>query len=278
MADKAPIRPFPHAGADISTTRAKTPTPQTRSASYRLAFADDDFLLTDELRGTRLMLEYLKPELALRAHGVKSTVVVFGSTRISDPDAQPPSGERRPALERDYYREARRFAALLATQNGEHEDLECVIMTGGGPGIMEAANRGAADVGAKSIGLNIVLPREQVPNPWITPELTFQFHYFALRKLHFLLRAKALVAFPGGFGTLDELFEALTLLQTRRIHPMPVLLFGEAFWRRIVDFDAMVELGVIAREDRDLFRFVETAEQAVAWIRDAGRAPGPDPK
>jgi uncharacterized protein (TIGR00730 family) len=272
MADKAPIRPFPHAGADISATREKTPTPQTRSPSYRLAFADDDFLLTDELRGTRLMLEYLKPELALRAHGVKSTVVVFGSTRITDPD-DPTRNERRPALERGYYREARRVAGLLSAQNGEHEDLECVIMTGGGPGIMEAANRGAADVGAKNIGLNIVLPREQVPNSWITPELTFQFHYFALRKLHFLLRAKALVAFPGGFGTLDELFEALTLLQTRRIQPMPVLLFGEAFWRRIIDFEAMVELGVIAPEDCGLFRYVETAEQAVAWIREGGCQP-----
>jgi hypothetical protein len=141
-------------------------------------------------------------------------------------------------------------------------------MTGGGPGIMEAANRGAADAGAKSIGLNIVLPLEQVPNRYITPELTFQFHYFALRKLHFLLRAKALVVFPGGFGTLDELFEALTLLQTKRIQPMPVLLFGESFWRRIVDFQAMVEFGVIAPEDAELIRFVETAEEAVALIRE----------
>jgi hypothetical protein len=278
MADKAPIRPFPFAGEDINATREKTPTPQTLSPSYRLAFADDDFLLTDELRGTRLMLEYLKPELALRSHGVKSTVVVFGSTRISDPDAPASDGARRPALDRDYYREARRFAALLSAQHGEREDLECVIMTGGGPGIMEAANRGAAEVGAKNIGLNIVLPREQVPNSWITPELTFQFHYFALRKLHFLLRAKALIAFPGGFGTLDELFEALTLLQTRRIQPMPVLLVGEAFWRRIVDFDAMVEIGVIAPEDRELFRYVETAEQAVAWIRDGGSESGAQAK
>lgn len=277
MADKTPIRPFPYAGEDIDATREKTPTPQTLSPSYRLAFADDDFLLTDELRGTRLMLEYLKPELALRAHGVKSTVVVFGSTRISDSDA-PAHGARRPALDRDYYREARRFAALLSAPNGELEDFECVIMTGGGPGIMEAANRGAADVGAKNIGLNIVLPREQVPNAWITPELTFQFHYFALRKLHFLLRAKALVAFPGGFGTLDELFEALTLLQTRRIQPMPVLLVGETFWRRIIDFDAMVEIGVIAPEDRELVRYVETAEQAVAWIREGGCEAGEQTK
>jgi uncharacterized protein (TIGR00730 family) len=276
MPDQPPIRPFPHAGEDISTTREKTPTPQTLSPSYRLAFADDDFLLTDELRGTRLMLEYLKPELALRAHRVKSTVVVFGSTRITDPDAAPTSA-RRPNLERDYYREARRFAALLSARNRAEEGHECVIMTGGGPGIMEAANRGAAEVGAKSIGLNIVLPREQVPNSWITPELTFQFHYFALRKLHFLLRAKALVAFPGGFGTLDELFEALTLLQTRRIQPMPILLFGEAFWRRIIDFDAMVEVGVIAREDLELFRFVETAEQAVEWIREGGCEPCAEP-
>jgi hypothetical protein len=269
MTDKSPIRPFPPVGEDISTAERKAPTPQTLSPSYRLAFVDDDFLLTDELRGMRLLLEYLKPELSMQEQGIKSTVVVFGSTRLGDADVTPKRGARPQAkLDRDYYREARRFAALLSSAGQRGEDLECVVTTGGGPGIMEAANRGAADAGAKSIGLNIVLPLEQVPNRYITPELTFQFHYFALRKLHFLLRAKALVVFPGGFGTLDELFEALTLLQTKRIQPMPVLLFGESFWRRIVDFQAMVEFGVIAPEDAELIRFVETAEEAVALIRE----------
>jgi hypothetical protein len=267
MSDKPTRKPFPSAGEDVAPAHAKSAhTAQTRSASYRLAYADDDFLLTDDLRGVRLMLEYLKPELSMEAHGIDSTVVVFGSTRIADAAAAP----SRARFDRDYYAEARRFASLMASASREQEGLECVIMTGGGPGIMEAANRGAADAGAESIGLNIVLPREQVPNPYITPELSFQFHYFALRKLHFLLRAKALVVFPGGYGTLDELFEALTLLQTKRIKPMPVLLFGESFWRRIVDFEAMVEVGVIAREDAELFRFVETAEAAVDIIRRNG--------
>jgi uncharacterized protein (TIGR00730 family) len=273
MTDKPPIHPFPPVDEDIDTARKKAPTPQTLSPSYRLAFADDDFLLTDELRGVRLMLEYLKPELSMQEHRIKSTVVVFGSTRIGDVGARARPGEPQPALDRDYYQEARRFAALLSSAGQREPDLECVVMTGGGPGIMEAANRGAADAGAKSIGLNIVLPREQVPNAYMTPDLTFQFHYFALRKLHFLLRAKALVVFPGGFGTLDELFEALTLLQTKRIQPMPVLLFGESFWRQIVDFQAMVEVGVISPQDAELFRFVETAEEAVALIRDSGCLP-----
>jgi len=270
MADKDPIQPFPRAHEDVHASRRQAPTPQTLSPSYRLAFADDELMLTDELRGVRLMLEYLKPELELRAHGVKSTVVVFGSTQIGDPESPVVRARRRPAVDRDYYGVARSFAARLSECSRGDGELECVIMTGGGPGIMEAANRGAADAGGKSIGLNIVLPKEQVPNPYITPELTFQFHYFALRKLHFLLRAKALVAFPGGFGTLDELFEALTLLQTRRIKPMPVLLFGESFWRRIVDFDAMVEIGVIAPEDAKLIRYVESVDEAVAIVRTGG--------
>lgn len=265
MADKSPVKPFPSAGEDLPHATGKVATPQTASPSYRLAFADDDFLLTDELRGVRLMLEYLKPDLLMQAHDVQSTVVVFGSTRVGDPDA-PGGRSGRVRLEHDYYNEARRFASLMSSVP-QGDGLECVIMTGGGPGIMEAANRGAADVGAKSVGLNIVLPREQVPNPYITADLTFQFHYFALRKLHFLLRAKALVVFPGGYGTMDELFDALTLLQTKRIKPMPVLLFDEAFWRRVLDFQAMVEIGVIDADDARLFTYVETAEQAVELIR-----------
>ena len=267
MSDKKKAEPFPHAEEDVEPAHGKAPTAQTLSPSYRLAFADDEFLLRDELRGVRLMLEFLKPELSLEAHGVKSTVVVFGSTRVRPADGSEGQGIN---LDRDFYGEARRFGELISKHNASKNDgnggLECVIMTGGGPGIMEAANRGAADAKAKSIGLNIVLPREQLPNPYMTPELTFQFHYFALRKLHFLLRAKALVAFPGGFGTLDELFDALTLLQTRRIKPMPVLLVGERFWRRIIDFDAMVELGVIAPGDAELFRYVESAEEACSII------------
>lgn len=259
---KEPVEPFPHAVEDAVSDNERISTPQTSSPSYRLAFADNELLLTDELRGVRLMLEFLKPDLSMQAHHVQSTVVVFGSTRVCRTDELPPPGHRPPKLDRDYYAEAERFAQLVSMHGQEGETLEYVITTGGGPGIMEAANRGAHDIGARSIGLNIVLPREQVPNRYMTPELTFQFHYFALRKLHFLLRAKALVVFPGGFGTLDELFDALTLLQTKRIKPMPVLLFGESFWRRIIDFDAMVELGVIAKEDVRLFHYVETAEEA----------------
>jgi len=263
---KKVTEPFPPAGEDLAPAHEKIATPQTTSPSYRLAFADDDFLLTDELRGVRLMLEFLKPELAMQAHRVESTVVVFGSTRLR-PAGEPISPrDKCPELHRDYYAEAQRFGRLVSRRGQKDDTLECVIMTGGGPGIMEAANRGADEVGAKSIGLNIVLPREQVPNRYMTPELTFQFHYFALRKLHFLLRAKALVVFPGGFGTLDELFDALTLLQTKRIKPMPVLLFGRSFWKRIIDFDAMVELGVISEKDIELFHYVETAEEACEFI------------
>jgi len=263
---KKTTEPFPKAGEDLAPAREKADTPQTRSPSYRLAFADDDFLLTDELRGVRLMLEFLKPELAMQEHRVESTVVVFGSTRLRPEGEAMPPGHRPAKLDRDYYTEANRFAQLVSRRGQTGDALECVVMTGGGPGIMEAANRGADDVGAKSIGLNIVLPREQVPNRYMTPELTFQFHYFALRKLHFLLRARALVVFPGGFGTLDELFEALTLLQTKRINPMPVVLFGRSFWDRIIDFNAMVELGVVAAEDIELFQYVETAEEACEYI------------
>jgi len=257
----------PSAGDDLDTVRNQVPTRQTLSPSYRLAYTDDDFLLEDDLRGTRLMLEYLKPELSMREHGIESTVVVFGSTRIRDPETTQ-DGAAQDSLG-EHYREARRFAALMSKGACHADKLKCVIVTGGGPGIMEAANRGAADVGAKSIGLNIVLPREQTPNAYITPELTFQFHYFALRKLHFLLRARAMVVFPGGYGTLDELFETLTLMQTKRIEPMPVLLFGESFWRRIIDFDALVEYGVIQPEDLGLFSFVDSAEEAVQIIAAA---------
>ena len=233
-------------------------TPQTASASYRLAYTDDDFMMRDELRAVRLQLELLKPELVQQDHGIEATVVVFGSSRLVDPGIadsklqearsrlaeDPDNGQLARRVERAerrlknaaYYSEARRLGTLITEQSCAIGKEQLCVVTGGGPGIMEAANRGATDCGGKSIGLNIVLPTEQVPNPWITPELTFQFHYFAIRKMHFLLRARALVAFPGGFGTMDELFETLTLIQTGKIKPVPVLLFGREHWERTIDF------------------------------------------
>jgi uncharacterized protein (TIGR00730 family) len=261
------------------------------SASYVLAEQDLAFLARDEARGMRLQLEYLKPETVLEEHAIRDTVVVYGSTRIPEPDeARRSVGTLRQALETDprntilirklavaerilaksrYYEIAREFGRLVGNscdKVGSRSKL--VIMTGGGPGIMEAANRGAFEVGAKSVGLNINLPHEQYPNPYITPELCFRFHYFALRKMHLLLRAKALVAFPGGFGTLDELFEVLTLVQTRKIKPVPIVLVGEEYWRRAVDVEFLADEGVIDAEDRELFWFAETANEIWSSILD----------
>jgi uncharacterized protein (TIGR00730 family) len=254
-----------------------------KSPSYRPADTDTDFLAKDDLRGVRLQIDYLKPELLLREHEIDQAIVVFGSTRICEPAAALRKEQvLRGLLEVDqnnrelrhqlavaeriraksqYYEVAREFGRLVATANRGDRKRRTAIMTGGGPGMMEAANRGAYDVGAESVGLNISLPHEQYPNPYVTPELCFSFHYFALRKLHLLLRAKALVAFPGGYGTIDELFEVLTLIQTRKINPIPVVLVGEAYWRRAVDVDFLVEEGVIDSEDRELFWFAETAEE-----------------
>ena len=253
------------------------------SPSYRRADTDIDFLARDGVRGVRLQIDYLKPELLLEEHRIQQTIVVFGGTRICEPAAayrkvealraslaaDPGNielGRRLAIAERihakcHYYDVAREFGRLVGTANHDARTHNTVIMTGGGPGVMEAANRGAFDVGAKSVGLNISLPHEQYPNPYVTAELCFSFHYFALRKLHFLLRAKALVAFPGGYGTLDELFEVLTLVQTRKIKPIPIVLVGETYWRRAVDFDFLVDEGVIDPEDRDLFWFAETAQE-----------------
>ncbi len=262
---------FPSAREDERAARRRKDTPQTRSPSYELAFTDQDFLLRDELRPVRLQLELLKPELALQAAGIESTIVVFGSARAPSPEDLARSGDAVPAdprgrtAEAADYDEARRFARLISQGSGGR-DPRSVIVTGGGPGVMEAANRGAQEAGARSIGLNIVLPFEQAPNAYVTPELSFQFHYFAIRKMHFLMRAQALVCFPGGFGTLDELFETLTLIQTRKIAPIPVLLFRESWWRRVIDFDALAEDGMIARDDLDIFRFVGDAEEACAAI------------
>jgi uncharacterized protein (TIGR00730 family) len=257
-------RPFRDAHEDIESARHAPDTPQARSPAYRLAFADPDFLARDELRPVRLQLELLKPELELDARGITSTIVLFGGARVPRP-GDPGRSERLSDLS-PYYTEARSFARMMTERSVTTDCTENVIVTGGGPGVMEAGNLGAADAGGCSIGLNIVLPHEQVPNEYVTPELCFNFHYFGIRKMHFLLRAKAIAVFPGGFGTLDELFEALTLIQTGRMEQVPVLLFGEKFWREIVNWDALVEAGTIARDDLDLFRFVETAEQAVAVI------------
>ena len=244
-------------------------------SAYRLAFTDTAFLLRDELRPVRLQLEVLKPEMVQQELGIESTIVIFGSARILPPEqAAQALHDARRAGERTairraetalamsrYYDEARRFSALV-TQRSRELDTPVYVVTGGGPGIMEAGNRGAFEVGGKSIGLNIVLPHEQAPNPYITPELCFQFHYFAVRKMHFVMRSIALVCFPGGFGTLDELFETITLVQTGKSRKRPILLFGRAFWETLINFDHLVETGMISASDLKLIRYVETAEEA----------------
>ncbi|PKO62406.1 MAG: TIGR00730 family Rossman fold protein [Betaproteobacteria bacterium HGW-Betaproteobacteria-18] len=250
--------------------------------AYRLAFADPEFLLRRETRGIRFQLEMLKPDLDQAELGVESTVVVFGSARFPAPeDAQNSlrqaqlSGDanalalaQRQVRNAHYYDQARLFARLVAGDSMHRRPEERLfIATGGGPGIMEAANRGAHEVGALSVGLNIALPHEQRPNPYVTRSLSFKFHYFALRKMHFMTRAKALVAFPGGFGTLDELFEVITLVQTRKSKPVPIVLFGSAYWKRLINIDAMVEEGVIAAEDLKLFQYVDEPEAAWAVIQ-----------
>jgi hypothetical protein len=281
-------RLFSSAHEDAIIARQNLELPQCKSASYRLAFQDPDFLLQDDLRPVRLQLELLKPELILKAEHIESTVVVFGSARIVDPEAaaarlvsaeaehrndpQDPVLEgkvkvaRRVLENSRYYDEARKLGHLISSNTGKDK---LVVITGGGPGIMEAANRGAHEAGMPSIGMNIVLPHEQTPNPYITPDLNFQFHYFAVRKMHLLMRAKGLVVFPGGFGTMDELFETLTLIQTHKVQPMPVLLFGQAFWERIINFNALVEEGTISAKDLELFVYVETAEEAWELIAKA---------
>ena len=267
-------RNFPTALEEAETAKAPSRYDGPESA-YRLAFTDNEFLLREELRPVRMQLELLKPEMVQAAHDIKSTIVIFGSARITPPDvaarelAAARAGGDASAVSRAenkmhmsrYYEEAQRFAALVTTRSRAHE-TPIYVVTGGGPGIMEAGNRGAFDVGGKSIGLNIVLPHEQRPNEYITPELCFQFHYFALRKMHFLMRSIALVCFPGGFGTLDELFETITLIQTGKCRRRPILLFGRDFWTSLINFDLLIETGMISPEDVNLFRFVESAEEA----------------
>jgi len=277
----AKTRNFPSAGEDAA--KAKPPSLYDGPGSaYHLAFTDLDFLLQEELRPVRVQLELMKPEMVQTKLGIESTIVLFGSARIHPPetaqatlDAARKGGDalaiRRAesalAMSR-HYREARRFAAMV-TLGTRHLPTPIHVVTGGGPGIMEAGNRGAFESGGKSIGLNIVLPHEQQPNPYITPELCFQFHYFALRKMHFLMRAVALACFPGGFGTLDELFEVMTLIQTGKSRPRPILLFGADFWKRLIDFDLLIETGMISPDDVNLFKFVETAEEGWAALKGA---------
>lgn len=284
--------PFPPCSQEVKASFLHADTPQTKASSYKLAYLDGEFLMRDECRPARLQLELLKPDLTQMDHGIESTVVIFGSARIPDPETasarlaeaeelsrKDPSDPvktlavqraRRGVANSVYYQQARRLGELISSRPGCSEDGKLVVTTGGGPGIMEAANRGASDAGAESVGLNIVLPFEQAPNPYITPELCFQFHYFAIRKMHFLMRARALVVFPGGFGTLDELFEVLTLVQTHKVEPIPVLLFGKEFWRRAVNFETLVEEGTIGEQDLELFRYVDSAEEAWEIILSSG--------
>lgn len=257
--------------------------PKEKQIAYELAFLDKKFLLRNELRPIRLQLELLKAELVQRDEGIDSTVVVFGSARIQAPEEAEKSldevkkelakNPEDPVLQKKariaeqlckkstYYIEARRLGQIISRACQPSKRCHFVISTGGGPGVMEAANRGAHDVGAKSVALNIILPNEQEPNPYITPELCFQFHYFAIRKMHFLIRARAMVFFPGGFGTLDELFETLTLMQTEKIHKLPVILVGKSYWEKLIDFNFLVEEGTIDVSDLKLFQYAETAEE-----------------
>ena len=270
---RVPSRVFPRAKQEADRAKGGVSTPQTQDPAYRLAFQDMDFLLREDLRPVRFQLELLKPELVIDEAGIGSTFVMYGSARIPSPekaqavlDAAKDDASRKIAerlvAKAKYYEVARELGRLASSFPVDTDGRRhFVVCSGGGPSIMEAANRGAADVGAESLGLNIVLPHEQAPNPYVTPRLSLQFHYFALRKMHFLLHARALAAFPGGFGTFDELFELLTLIQTGKIQPIPVLLYGKDFWQRVVNFDALVEEGVISAKDLDIFTYCETAEE-----------------
>lgn len=274
-------RKFYGAGQERAFTQKDTPhTPQTDHPAYQLAFSDTDFLLRDELRPVRFQLELLKPEMLLDEAGVGSTMVMYGSARIPSPEQAAAKIEAAKdgteyeqkvaanlAAKAKYYQEAHSLAKLVSEKAIiEDGKRQFVVCSGGGPSIMEAANRGASDAGAESIGLNIVLPHEQAPNPYVTPYLSLNFHYFALRKMHFLLRARAVAVFPGGFGTFDEMFELLTLIQTGKMKPIPIVLFGKDFWTRVIDFEAIAEEGTISKKDLDLIHWCETAEEAWDYI------------
>ena len=258
--------PFRDSHQDREATTHIPDTPQTRAPSYALAFADEDFMCREELRPVRLQLELLKPELLMNEADVNSTIVLFGGARIPEAAKKDTARTQTLADLSKYYEEARRFAKMMTEKSMQAGGTDDVIVTGGGPGVMEAGNRGAQDAGGRSIGLNIVLPHEQAPNAYVTPELCFNFHYFGIRKMHFLMRASAVCIFPGGFGTLDEMFEALTLIQTGRMEQVPFLLFGQSFWEKIINWDALADAGTISADDLNLFRFVETAEEAMAAL------------
>ena len=264
--------PLRDARLDRDTAEHVPQTPQTLSPSYRLAFADEEFLGREELRPVRLQLELLKFEMLMEEHGIESTIVLFGGARIPSPAER--AGAKTQTLSdlSVFYDEAREFARLMTRKSIATGNREFVVVTGGGPGVMEAGNLGAQEEGGVSIGLNIVLPHEQAPNPYVTPALSFNFHYFAVRKMHFLMRARAICVFPGGFGTLDELFETLTLIQTGRMQRVPMLLFGRAFWEKIVNWEALADAGTISREDLDLFRYVDSAAEAAEIVENWGPA------
>jgi uncharacterized protein (TIGR00730 family) len=287
---RPPKRIFPSSKVEAKSAEHVPSTPQTESSAYKLAFQDNEFLLREDLRPVRFQLELLKPELLLNESNIGSTFVFYGSARIPAPDMadalvaaatnpeQEAVAERLKAKSR-YYDVARDLARLASRCNQDEEGKHhFVVCSGGGPSIMEAANRGAADEGRESIGLNIVLPHEQLPNRYVTPDLSFQFHYFALRKMHFLLRARAVAVFPGGYGTFDEMFELLTLVQTGKVRPLPILLFGRDYWNRVVNFQAMVEEGVIAPHDLDLIRWCEEADEAWDFVTSFyAEHPSPQP-
>jgi hypothetical protein len=266
MKDDTRKHPFRDSQQDVKTAREIPDTAQTRAPAYRLAFNDNDFMYREELRPVRLQLELLKPQLVMDERGIESTIVLFGGARIPEPAQKDTARTKTLADLTKYYAEARTFARIMTERSMASYGRENVIMTGGGPGVMEAGNRGAADAGGQSIGLNIVLPHEQAPNEYVTPDLCFNFHYFAIRKMHFLMRAAAICVFPGGFGTLDEMFESLTLIQSGRMKPVPFLLFGREFWEKIINWEALSDAGTIAAADLQLFRFVETAEEAIEII------------
>ena len=257
---------------DIDTAKRIPSTPQTQSASYRLAFVDEEFMTSEDLRGVRLQLEYTKVETRLRERGIKTTIVLFGGARIPEP-GKPAWAAKNEIQKRNleansrFYTEARRFAQYASLTSKALDYRDYVIVTGGGPGVMEAGNRGAHDIGAPSIGMNIVLPHEQAPNPYVTPELTFNFHYFATRKIHLVLRSRAVAIFPGGFGTLDEFFETLTLIQTGRMERIPLVLFGRDFWDRALNLEVLEQEGTISPGDTNLFTTGDTAEEGWGVIR-----------
>src|SRR5215217_1743491 len=285
-----PKRIFATSKVDARAAEHVPSIPQTESEAYKLAFQDPEFLLREDLRPVRFQLELLKPELLLNEANIGSTFVFYGSARIPSPDKADQlidaatNDQQRAIAERlkakSHYYDIALELARLASRCGCDEEgkKHFVVCSGGGPSIMEAANRGAVEEGRESIGLNIVLPHEQMPNRYVTPDLSFQFHYFALRKMHFLLRARAVAVFPGGYGTFDEMFELLTLIQTGKVRPLPILLFGRDYWNRVINFEAMVEEGVIAPNDLDLFHWCEEAHEAWEFVqRFYAEHPNPQP-